>query len=83
MFLKKQMSMFYPQVFFGARVSLFSYPPKLYIVLLIILLINNKILGRGRGQRGRGRGQRGGRGKAESKEWQPVTKLGRLVKGDF
>merc|ERR1711885_121283 len=34
--------------------------------------------GRGRG-RGRG-GQRGGRGKAESKEWQPVTKLGRLVK---
>merc|ERR1712002_1120368 len=36
--------------------------------------------GRGRGQRGRGRGQRGGRGKAESKEWQPVTKLGRLVK---
>jgi len=40
--------------------------------------------GRGRGRgggRGRGRGgQRGGRGKAESKEWQPVTKLGRLVK---
>merc|ERR1711920_1209533 len=40
--------------------------------------------GRGRGRgggRGRGRGgQRGGRGKQESKEWQPVTKLGRLVK---
>jgi len=40
--------------------------------------------GRGRGRggpRGRGRGgQRGGRGKGESKEWQPVTKLGRLVK---
>merc|ERR1712123_451190 len=27
-----------------------------------------------------GRGRGGGRGKAESKEWQPVTKLGRLVK---
>ena len=35
---------------------------------------------RGRGdRRGRGRGRRGG-GKAEEKEWQPVTKLGRLVK---
>lgn len=33
---------------------------------------------RGRG-RGRGRGRRGGKGD-ESKEWQPVTKLGRLVK---
>jgi small subunit ribosomal protein S2e len=33
---------------------------------------------RGRG-RGRGRGRRGG-GKSEEKEWQPVTKLGRLVK---
>jgi small subunit ribosomal protein S2e len=33
---------------------------------------------RGRG-RGRGRGRRGG-GKNEEKEWQPVTKLGRLVK---
>ncbi|XP_063576464.1 small ribosomal subunit protein uS5-like [Pongo abelii] len=33
--------------------------------------------GRGRG-RGRGRGARGG--KAEDKEWMPVTKLGRLVK---
>merc|ERR1712189_124067 len=32
--------------------------------------------GRGRGGRGRGRG----RGKQEEKEWQPVTKLGRLVK---
>merc|ERR1712137_399380 len=32
---------------------------------------------RGRG-RGRGRGRRGG--KNEEKEWQPVTKLGRLVK---
>ena len=32
---------------------------------------------RGRG-RGRGRGRRGG--KSEEKEWQPVTKLGRLVK---
>jgi len=28
--------------------------------------------------RGRGRGRRGG--KSEEKEWQPVTKLGRLVK---
>ena len=37
--------------------------------------------GRGRGGRGRGRGMRGrGRGKAEEKEWIPVTKLGRLVK---
>merc|ERR1712032_134587 len=38
--------------------------------------------GRGRGDRGRGRGDRGrgrGRGK-EEKQWQPVTKLGRLVK---
>lgn len=33
---------------------------------------------RGRG-RGRGRGRRGG-GKSDEKEWQPVTKLGRLVK---
>ncbi len=38
---------------------------------------------RGRGDRGRGRGR--GRGprrgaKTEEKEWQPVTKLGRLVK---
>lgn len=33
---------------------------------------------RGRG-RGRGRGRRGGR-QNEEKEWQPVTKLGRLVK---
>jgi small subunit ribosomal protein S2e len=35
------------------------------------------------GDRGRGRGpRRGGRrgGKSEEKEWQPVTKLGRLVK---
>ena len=38
------------------------------------------------GDRGRGRGGRGGRGgrrggtKSEEKEWQPVTKLGRLVK---
>ena len=32
----------------------------------------------GRGGRGRGRGR--GRGKQEDKEWQPVTKLGRLVK---
>ena len=32
---------------------------------------------RGRG-RGRGRGRRGA--KTEEKEWQPVTKLGRLVK---
>lgn len=32
---------------------------------------------RGRG-RGRGRGRRGA--KSEEKEWQPVTKLGRLVK---
>jgi small subunit ribosomal protein S2e len=36
---------------------------------------------RGRGDRGRGRGRRGRRGaKSEEKEWQPVTKLGRLVK---
>lgn len=33
---------------------------------------------RGRG-RGRGRGRRGGN-KSDEKEWQPVTKLGRLVK---
>jgi len=35
-----------------------------------------------RGDRGRGRGRRGRRGgaKSEEKEWQPVTKLGRLVK---
>ena len=33
---------------------------------------------RGRG-RGRGRGRRGG-AKSDEKEWQPVTKLGRLVK---
>ena len=35
------------------------------------------------GDRGRGRGRRGprrGAGKSEEKEWQPVTKLGRLVK---
>lgn len=37
---------------------------------------------RGRGDRGRGRGRGRGRrgGKEDSKEWQPVTKLGRLVK---
>lgn len=36
---------------------------------------------RGRGGRGRGRGRgRRGAGKNEEKEWQPVTKLGRLVK---
>ena len=34
---------------------------------------------RGRG-RGRGRGPRRGGNKSEEKEWQPVTKLGRLVK---
>ena len=34
-----------------------------------------------RGDRGRGRGRRGRRGGQEKeKEWQPVTKLGRLVK---
>jgi len=34
-----------------------------------------------RGGRGRGRrGPRRGAGKSEEKEWQPVTKLGRLVK---
>lgn len=34
------------------------------------------------GDRGRGRGRRGrrGGGKEQEKEWQPVTKLGRLVK---
>ncbi|PWY77046.1 40S ribosomal protein S2 [Aspergillus heteromorphus CBS 117.55] len=32
------------------------------------------------GDRGRGRGRRGRRGPKEEKEWQPVTKLGRLVK---
>ena len=38
---------------------------------------------RGGGDRGRGRGRRGprrGGNKSEEKEWQPVTKLGRLVK---
>ena len=35
--------------------------------------------GRGRG-RGRGGGRGRGRGKDEKKQWQPVTKLGRLVK---
>lgn len=36
---------------------------------------------RGRGGRGgRGRGPRRGGNKSEEKEWQPVTKLGRLVK---
>ncbi|MCJ1332155.1 40S ribosomal protein [Thelotrema lepadinum] len=35
---------------------------------------------RGRGGRGRGRGGRRPGGKSEEKEWQPVTKLGRLVK---
>lgn len=36
---------------------------------------------RGRGDRGRGRGRgRRGGNKSEEKEWQPVTKLGRLVK---
>lgn len=34
--------------------------------------------GRGRGGRARGRGR--GRGKEDSKEWIPVTKLGRLVR---
>ena len=34
---------------------------------------------RGRGGRGRGRPRRGGN-KSDEKEWQPVTKLGRLVK---
>ena len=35
----------------------------------------------GRGDRGRGRrGPRRGGNKSEEKEWQPVTKLGRLVK---
>lgn len=34
---------------------------------------------RGRGRGGR-RGPRRGAGKSEEKEWQPVTKLGRLVK---
>merc|ERR1712212_965064 len=37
--------------------------------------------GRGRG-RGRGRARGRGRGKEGEKEWQPVTKLGRLVKDD-
>ena len=38
---------------------------------------------RGAGDRGRGRGRRGprrGGAKSDEKEWQPVTKLGRLVK---
>ena len=35
--------------------------------------------GRGGGRGGR-RGPRRGAGKSEEKEWQPVTKLGRLVK---
>ena len=34
---------------------------------------------RGRGGRGRGRPRRGG-AKSDEMEWQPVTKLGRLVK---
>ena len=34
----------------------------------------------GRGGRGGRRGPRRGQGKSEEKEWQPVTKLGRLVK---
>lgn len=34
---------------------------------------------RGRGRGGRRGGRRGG-GKSDEKEWQPVTKLGRLVK---
>ena len=42
--------------------------------------IRDRGCGRGRGWgRGRGHGARGG-GKAEDKEWIPVTKLGRLVK---
>ena len=51
-------------------------------ILFHIYRFHSFNLGRGRGgPRGRGRGgQRGGRGKGESKEWQPVTKLGRLVK---
>jgi small subunit ribosomal protein S2e len=35
---------------------------------------------RGRGGRGGRRGGRRGGGKSDEKEWQPVTKLGRLVK---
>ena len=35
---------------------------------------------RGRGGRGGRRGPRRGGNKSEEKEWQPVTKLGRLVK---
>lgn len=39
--------------------------------------------GRGdRGRGGRGRGPRRGGNKSEEKEWQPVTKLGRLVKAN-
>nr|XP_035158649.2 40S ribosomal protein S2-like [Callithrix jacchus] len=39
------------------------------------------IRGRGRGRgRGQGRGRQARGGKAEDKEWMPVTKLGRLVK---
>ena len=34
----------------------------------------------GRGGRGRGRGRGRGGNKSDEKEWQPVTKLGRLVK---
>jgi len=39
------------------------------------------VRGGARGRGGpRGRGGRGGRGKDAEREWQPVTKLGRLVK---
>ena len=37
---------------------------------------------RGRGGRGGRRGARRGGNKSEEKEWQPVTKLGRLVKAN-
>ncbi len=37
---------------------------------------------RGRGGRGGRRGPRRGGNKSEEKEWQPVTKLGRLVKAN-
>jgi small subunit ribosomal protein S2e len=40
----------------------------------------SSLRGRGRGRRGCGRGHRARGGKAEDKEWIPVTKLGRLVK---
>lgn len=49
--------------------------------LTLIFFVTDRGGDRGRGDRGRGRrGARRGANKNEEKEWQPVTKLGRLVK---